>query len=45
MIAGVGFHPGLVFGGALAQDFLADRRNTALRKKCTTCAGRDGPLR
>jgi len=28
MIAGVGFHPGLVVGGALAQDLLADRRNT-----------------
>src|SRR5262244_3841519 len=28
MIAGVGFDPGLVVGGALAQDLLADRRNT-----------------
>src|SRR6201988_2236368 len=27
MIAGVGFYPGLVVGGALAQDPLADRRN------------------
>jgi hypothetical protein len=27
MIAGEGFHPGLVVGGALAQDLLADRRN------------------
>ena len=24
MVAGVGFHPVLVVGGALAQDFLAD---------------------
>src|ERR1700745_1029209 len=28
MIAGVGFDPGLVVGGAPAQDLLADRRNT-----------------
>jgi len=28
MIADVGFDPGLVVGGALAQDLLADRRNT-----------------
>ena len=27
MIAGIGFHPGLVIGGALAEDLLADRRN------------------
>src|SRR6266404_9480136 len=27
VIAGEGFHPGLVVGGALAQDLLADRRN------------------
>src|ERR1700745_1731150 len=29
MIAGVGFEPGLVVGGAPAQDLLADPRNTA----------------
>src|ERR1700739_1901255 len=29
MIAGVGFDPGLVVGGAPAQDLLAGRRNTA----------------
>ena len=28
MLADVGFDPGLVVGGALAQDLLADRRNT-----------------
>jgi hypothetical protein len=27
VIAGKGFHPGLVVGGALAEDLLADRRN------------------
>src|ERR1700756_445742 len=27
MIAGEGFHPGLVVGGPLAEDLLADRRN------------------
>src|SRR5580693_3649020 len=27
MIAGKGFHPGLVVGGPLAQDLLADHRN------------------
>jgi hypothetical protein len=27
MIAGVGFYPGLVVGGALAEDFLADCRD------------------
>ena len=27
MISGEGFHPGLVVGGALPQDFLADSRN------------------
>ena len=27
MIAGEGFHPGLVVGGPLAQDLLADHRN------------------
>src|SRR5262249_24962568 len=27
MIAGEGFHPGLVIGGTLAQDLLADRRD------------------
>src|ERR1700760_4493359 len=27
MVAGEGFHPGLVVGGALAQDLLIDRRN------------------
>jgi hypothetical protein len=27
MIAGVGFHPGLVIGGALAEHLLADGRN------------------
>jgi hypothetical protein len=54
MIAGEGFYPGLVVGGALAQNFLIDRRNAEdpgfrrgrlLRKKCTTCSGRDRPLR
>jgi hypothetical protein len=54
MIVGEGFHPGLVVDGALAEDLLADRRNAdhpgfrrgrLLRKKCTTCSGRDRPLR
>ena len=27
MVAGEGFHPGLIVGGALAQDLLIDRRN------------------
>ena len=27
MIAGVGFHPGLIVGGALAEDVFADHRN------------------
>ena len=27
MIAGEGFHPGLVVGGALAQDLLVERRD------------------
>jgi hypothetical protein len=54
MITGKGLHPGLVVGGALAEDLLADRSDTdhpgfrrgrLLRKKCTTCSGRDKPLR
>jgi len=54
MIAGIGFHPGLIVGGALAEDLLADhgnaddpglRRGRLWRKKCTTCSGRDRPLR
>jgi hypothetical protein len=50
MIAGEGFHPGLVVGGALAEDRLVDRcdtdhpdrRGRLLRKKCTTCSGATG---
>jgi hypothetical protein len=54
MIAGKGFHPGLVVGGALAEDLFVERgdadhpgfrRGRLLRKKCTTCSGRDRPLR
>ena len=46
MIAGEGFHPGLVVGGALAQDLLADHRNADhLTEEVHHLLGRDSPLR
>ena len=46
VIACVGLHRVLVVGGALAQDLLADERYADhLTEKCTTCSGRESPLR
>jgi hypothetical protein len=54
MVAGESFHPSLVIGGAVTEDFFVDRGDAdhlgfspgqAVAKKCTTCSGRDRQLR
>ena len=41
MIAGEGFHPGLVVGGAPAEDLFVDHGNADhVPEECTTCSGR-----
>jgi len=47
MIAGEGFHPGLVVGGPLAQDLLADHRNAdhLMEEVHNLLRGARGPLR
>jgi hypothetical protein len=46
MIAGAGFHPGLIVGGALAEDLFADRDNADhVAEEVHHRSGRDRPLR